>query len=89
VAIIRGDFAIKITLPPKPNTVGFRFRGSKRFGGALFASAGTVAPSFGVMRLKDIHPAAGIGLRFLVFPKKDIFIRTDFALTPEGTGFYI
>jgi hypothetical protein len=65
------------------------FPGSKRFGGALFASAGTVAPSFGVMTLKDIHPAAGVGLRFLVFPKKDIFIRTDFALTPEGTGFYI
>jgi hypothetical protein len=34
-------------------------------------------------------PAGGVGLRFLVFPKKDIFIRADIALTPEGRGIYL
>jgi hypothetical protein len=33
--------------------------------------------------------ASGGGLRFLLFPKKDIFSRLDFAVTREGTGIYI
>jgi hypothetical protein len=62
---------------------------SKRFGGVLFASAGTVSPETSMLAREQWHPAVGAGLRFLVFPKKDIFIRADFALTPEGTGLYI
>ncbi len=65
------------------------FRGSKRFGGVAFASIGTVAPEASMLAEKQWHPAAGLGLRFLVFPKKDIFIRADFALTPEGNGIYL
>ena len=62
---------------------------SKRFGGVLFASAGTVSPNTSMLAREQWHPAIGAGLRFMVFPKKDIFIRADFALTPEGNGLYI
>lgn len=65
------------------------FNGSKRLGGVMFASIGTVAPVVSMLAEKQWHPAAGLGLRFLVFPKKDIFIRADFALTPEGNGIYL
>jgi hypothetical protein len=33
--------------------------------------------------------AAGGGIRFLLFPKKDVFTRLDFAFTKEGSGIYI
>jgi Omp85 superfamily domain len=61
---------------------------SKRFGATAFASAGAVAPSLGALRFHHLKPAAGLGLRYLIFPGKDIFVRIDFALTPEGNGFY-
>ena len=31
---------------------------------------------------------AGAGLRFLLFPEKDIYTRLDFAITQEGSGVY-
>jgi len=65
------------------------FPWSKRFGGVVFASVGTVAHEAQALRKEQWHPAAGVGLRFLIFPKKDIFLRADFALTPERTGFYL
>jgi hypothetical protein len=61
---------------------------SKRFGGTVFASAGTVSPRLRQMQWRNIKPAAGIGLRYLIFPGKDIYVRVDFAFTPEGNGFY-
>jgi hypothetical protein len=62
---------------------------SKRIGGAAFLAAGGVAPA-----IKDINPsdwkvAGGAGLRFLIFPDKDIFTRLDVAFTEEGSGFYL
>jgi len=33
-------------------------------------------------------PTGGAGLRFLLFPEKDIYTRIDYALTKEGSGFY-
>lgn len=62
---------------------------SKRLGGAVFASLGTVAPRPGAFSLQQVLPAGGLGLRFLVFPKKDIFARLDLAFTREGVNFYI
>jgi hypothetical protein len=32
--------------------------------------------------------AGGLGLRYLLFPNKDIFIRFDVAATQEGFGYY-
>lgn len=62
---------------------------SKRLGGAAFVSTGTVAPSLQDFSINNLLPSAGLGLRFLVFPKKDIFLRFDVGFTREGPAFYI
>lgn len=62
---------------------------SKRLGGAVFASAGAVAARVGDFSVRNVLPAGGAGVRFLLFPKKDIFIRFDVAVTREGTNLYI
>jgi hypothetical protein len=62
---------------------------TKRFGAALFAGTATVFDDRHEVRLKNFVWSAGGGLRFLLFPKKDIFTRLDVAFTEEGTGFYI
>ena len=61
---------------------------SKRLGAAAFFSAGMVAPAPDAFRLSQLRPAGGAGLRFLLFPQKDIFVRFDVGITPEGTGIY-
>jgi hypothetical protein len=62
---------------------------SKRLGAAFFLSAGTVAPAVKAFSISHIQPAGGLGLRYLVFPKKDIFVRFDVGFTKEGPAFYI
>jgi outer membrane protein assembly factor BamA len=62
---------------------------SKRFGAALFAGTATVFKDQNEIMLRKFVWSAGGGLRFLLFPKKDIFTRFDVAFTEEGTGFYI
>ncbi|MDR6195430.1 hypothetical protein QE357_002482 [Siphonobacter sp. BAB-5404] len=62
---------------------------SKRIGGTVFAAAGAVAPKLGQLNVRQFVYAAGVGLRYLMFPKKDIFLRADMGLTSEGPGFYI
>lgn len=61
---------------------------AKRWGAAAFFGAGTVAPEIGDFRLDLLRPAGGAGLRFLLFPDKDIYVRFDVALTPEGPNYY-
>lgn len=65
------------------------FSFAKRWGAAVFGGTGTVFNRFSNLSLKNFVWAGGAGLRFLLFPKKDIFTRLDFALTKEGSGFYI
>lgn len=62
---------------------------TKRLGAAVFAGAGTVFNDRKEAILKKFVWSAGGGLRFLLFPKKDIFTRFDVAFTEEGRGFYI
>jgi hypothetical protein len=62
---------------------------TKRFGAALFAGTATVFNDRREVTLEKFVWSAGGGLRFLLFPKKDIFTRFDVAFTAEGTGFYI
>ena len=68
-----------------PLPLGF----TKRWGAAVFASTGSVFTSFKTFSLNDFLWAGGGGIRFLLFPKKDIFTRLDVAFTHEGTGVYI
>ncbi|MCF2447695.1 BamA/TamA family outer membrane protein [Dyadobacter sp. CY345] len=65
------------------------FRFSKRFGGTVFAAAAVVAPKINEFSWKHIRPSGGVGLRYLLFPKKDIFLRMDVGFTKEGPGIYL
>lgn len=65
------------------------FSFSKRFGATLFAGTAAVAPSLGDFSLNQFRLAGGGGIRYLLFPKKDIFVRLDFGFTREGLGFYL
>jgi len=62
---------------------------SKRLGGAAFVAVGTVAPSPAQLDLRKLLPTGGVGIRYFLFPKKDIFLRFDVGFTREGTGFYV
>ncbi|MCA1751486.1 MAG: outer membrane protein assembly factor [Flavobacteriales bacterium] len=68
-----------------PLPLGF----SKRIGAAAFGGVATVFDDFGRATGGDLVWSAGAGLRFLIFPKKDIYTRFDVALTAEGTGYYL
>ena len=57
-----------------------------RWGGAVFASLGTVSPDW---TLKRLLWTVGAGPRVLLFPQKDIFTRFDVAFTEEGSGMYL
>jgi outer membrane protein assembly factor BamA len=61
---------------------------SKRIGAAFFAGTAVVAPTIGSLRLDNLKLAGGAGIRYLLFPKKDIFVRFDVGVTKEGVGFY-
>ncbi|WP_051359973.1 BamA/TamA family outer membrane protein [Adhaeribacter aquaticus] len=62
---------------------------SKRWGATFFVSTGTVFNTFTSFNYKDFVVAGGGGIRYLLFPKKDIFTRLDVAFTKEKPGFYI
>ncbi|MEM6299109.1 MAG: BamA/TamA family outer membrane protein, partial [Bacteroidota bacterium] len=62
---------------------------SKRFGATVFAGIGGVSPNFREIDLGDWKASGGVGLRFLLFPGKDIFTRFDVAVTNEGLGYYL
>lgn len=65
------------------------FSFSRRLGGAVFASSGLVAPEISAFKTRNLRVAGGAGLRYLLFPRKDIYLRFDLAATPEGFNFYI
>lgn len=65
------------------------FRFTKRWGATIFGSTGTVFNKWDNLTIRDFKLAGGAGLRFLLFPKKDIFTRLDLAFTNESKGIYI
>lgn len=58
---------------------------SKRLGGAVFGAVGSVSED---IPTSDYRWSAGAGLRYLLFPKKDIFSRIDIGFNPSGYGIY-
>ncbi len=62
---------------------------AKRWGATVFASTGLVYNQLQHIERDHFLVAGGAGIRFLLFPKKDVWIRADFALTNEGHGIYI
>ncbi len=65
------------------------FKFTKRWGLTGFLAAGSVFNNFDNLQLKKFVLSGGGGLRFLIFPKKDIYTRVDVAFTREGPGVYI
>lgn len=61
---------------------------SKRWGASVFLSSGSVYQNWNDLSINKMLVAGGAGLRFLIFPKKDIYTRLDFAFTEEGPGIY-
>ncbi|GGE39547.1 BamA/TamA family outer membrane protein [Psychroflexus planctonicus] len=68
-----------------PLKLGF----TDRWGATVFSSLGTVFDEFKNIDQYDLKWAVGGGIRFLLFQKKDIFARLDYAITPDENGFYI
>ena len=64
------------------------FSFSKRLGVSVFMATGQVFGDDFSFDWKHFLPAGGAGLRFLIFPTKDIYTRLDMAFTSEGQGFY-
>lgn len=64
------------------------FSFSKRLGGTAFASVGQVFSPENDFDISKFLPTTGAGLRFLLFPKKDVYTRLDVAFTRDGSGFY-
>lgn len=81
----KNQVAAQAELRMLPLRLGF----SKRLGAAVFGSTGTVFNNFKTLSLNNFVFAGGAGLRFLVFPKKDIYARVDVGFTREGSGVYI
>jgi outer membrane protein assembly factor BamA len=80
----RNQLAAQLELRFLPFKLGF----TDRIGGAVFAGAGQVFPNFREFDARSYVWSAGTGLRFLLFPRKDIYTRLDYAITKEGSGFY-
>jgi hypothetical protein len=67
-----------------PLPLGF----SKRWGAAVFSGVGSVFNEIKGLKSENFVWSGGAGLRFLLFPKKDVYTRLDVAFTREGTGVY-
>ena len=61
---------------------------NKRGGAAAFVGAGTVASALSEINLSLLKVSGGAGVRFLMFPGKDIYTRFDVAISEDGPGFY-
>jgi len=64
------------------------FKGSKKWGASAFLATGQVFSDESPFEFGKFLPTAGAGVRYLIFPEKDIYTRIDVAFTQEGPGFY-
>lgn len=68
-----------------PLNLGF----TDRWGATVFSSLGTVFNRVENFDTRDLKWAVGGGIRFLLFQKKDIYARFDYAITPDENGIYL
>ncbi len=62
----------------------------KKFGFAIFASSGVIYNKVSTISPQFFKYAGGAGIHYLLFPKKDVWTRFDFAINNEGgNGFYL
>lgn len=60
-----------------------------RLSGAVFAGAAAVAPRFDALRLDELHPTGGGGLRWRVRPDKDVVVRGDLAFGKDSVRAFL
>ncbi len=61
---------------------------SKRWGASVFVAAGQVYGDEHSFDWGQFLPTGGAGIRYLIFPEKDIYTRIDLSYTREGSGVY-
>ena len=61
---------------------------SKRWGASVFLAAGQVYGDEYGFNWDQFLPTGGAGIRYLIFPEKDIYTRIDVSFTEEGRGVY-
>ena len=66
----------------------YRWAFSKKFGMVAFAGFGYVADKISEIKLEDILPSAGLGLRYMMIPDYRINIGVDIAVGKDDTAFY-
>lgn len=64
------------------------FEFSKRWGASMFLAAGQVYGDEYGFNWDQFLPTGGAGIRYLIFPEKDIYTRIDVSFTEEGRGVY-
>jgi len=64
------------------------FEFSKRWGASVFLAAGQVYGDEYGFSWDQFLPTGGAGIRYLIFPEKDIYTRIDVSFTEEGRGVY-
>jgi len=64
------------------------FEFSKRWGASVFLAAGQVYGDEYGFNWDLFLPTGGAGIRYLIFPEKDIYTRIDISFTEEGRGVY-
>jgi outer membrane protein assembly factor BamA len=63
---------------------------AKKFGFAVFASSGVIFNKASNITPQFFKYAGGAGIHYLLFPKKDVWTKVDFAVNNEGgTGIYL
>lgn len=63
---------------------------AKKFGFAVFASSGVIFDKASNITPQFFKYAGGAGIHYLLFPKKDVWTKVDFAVNNEGgTGIYL
>lgn len=80
----KNQLASQVELRFLPLDLGF----TKRIGAAVFGGTSQVFPTWDNLSMDKWVWSGGAGLRFLLFPKKDIYTRLDWAFTKEGSGVY-
>jgi hypothetical protein len=80
----RKQVASQVEIRFLPINLGF----TDRLGAAIFCGVGNVFDDFKHFNTHQTIWSGGAGLRFLIFPKKDIYTRLDVAFTKEKPGLY-
>jgi hypothetical protein len=69
--------------------VEYRWQFYKRFGMVVFGGLGDVSPEFTSFDFSEVKPSYGLGLRYMILPKRRVNIRLDFGFGKQTQGIYI